>query len=136
PWHDGIAHGDPETTLSLACQDQIEAEANYGAGRLLFLGREFENVLRASPCNFKLIQGLHDSYGNTMTTTLWRVVELSLDAAFALVSVHPQHASGNPDADVRYFIRSPKFAAEFSGVTSGSLFDAVRTRCHGRRGPI
>jgi hypothetical protein len=46
PWHDGIAHGDPDTTLSPACHEQVESEANYGAGRLLFLGGTFEEVLR------------------------------------------------------------------------------------------
>jgi hypothetical protein len=136
PWHDGIAHGDPDTTLSPACHERIEAEANYGAGRLLFLGREFENVLRGSTRDFKLVQSLHDDYGNTITTTLWRVVELSIDAAFGLVSVHPNQANGSPNDDVRYFIRSPKFAAEFSQTTAVGLFDAIKSRCHGRRGPI
>lgn len=136
PWHDGIAHGDPETTLSLACHAQIEAEANYGAGRLLFLGKQFEEVLRSSQCTFDLVQKLHGDYGNTMTTTLWRVVELSLDAAFGVISKHPRTVTGAQDGDIRYFVRSPKFAAEFSKIKVRQLFDAVRTKCYGRRGPI
>ena len=136
PWHEGMAHGDPEATLSPACHDLVEAEANYGAGRLLFLGREFDGMLRASTCDFKLIQSLHAQYGNTMTTTLWRVVELSVDAAFGLVSAHPHKATGDIDADVRYFIRSPRFEAEFSKAPPASLFEAIKHRCRGRRGPI
>jgi len=136
PWHDGIAHGDPETTLSQACHAQIEAEANYGAGRLLFLGKQFEEVLRCSPCNFELVQELHADYGNTMTTTLWRVVELSLDAAFGVISKHPRTVSGAHAGDIRYFVRSPKFEAEFSKVKVRQLFDSIRAKCFGRRGPI
>ena len=49
PWHEDIAHGDPETTLSPGCHALIEAEASYGAGRLLFPGPAFAAVARASP---------------------------------------------------------------------------------------
>jgi hypothetical protein len=35
PWHTDYMHGDNSETLSPACHAQIEAEANYGAGRLL-----------------------------------------------------------------------------------------------------
>ena len=136
PWHDGIAHGDPETTLSPACHEQVESEANYGAGRLLFLGTSFEEVLRSSPCEFKLVETLHGQYGNTLTTTLWRVVELSLDPCVGLVTCHPRKATGVDVDDVKYFIRSPAFANEFGAVTAASLFTAVKGRCFGRRGPI
>lgn len=33
PWHDGVALGDENTTLSPECHAQVEAEANYGSGR-------------------------------------------------------------------------------------------------------
>ncbi len=136
PWHEGIAHGDPETTLSPACHAQVEAEANYGAGRLLFLGNHFDEVLKSSPCDFSLVQELHGQFGNTMTTTLWRVVELSIDSSFGLVTKHPRSAIGEVSEDIRYFIKSPTFAAQFSKVKAATLFREVRTRCFGRRGPI
>jgi len=136
PWHDGIAHGDPETTLSLGCHEIIEAEANYGAGRLLFLGRAFDETVRACDINFADVQSLHKVYGNTMTTTLWRVVELALDASFGLVTAHPREVTGFPENDIRYFIRSPKFETEFPEVTADAVFGEVKRRCHGRRGPI
>lgn len=136
PWHDGMAHGDPETHLKLGCHEKIEAEANYGAGRLLFLGKVFEEVVRSSPCGFSLVQSLHGAYGNTMTTTLWRVVELSLDAAFGLVTVHPRDVTAAPHLDIRYFIRSPTFAAQFSKADPADLFAAVKAQCYGRRGPV
>lgn len=136
PWHDGIAHGDPEATLSPACHELVEAEANYGAGRLLFIGRAFDDIVRSSACNFETVKSLHKSYGNTMTTTLWRVVELSVGASFGLVTKHPKSLTGSVDEDIRYFIRAPRFAAECSGVSAENLFGEVRRRCYGHRGPI
>lgn len=136
PWHEGIAHGDPETTLSPACNARVEAEANYGAGRLLFLGRQFEDAVRSSPCSFDLVQKLHRVYGNTMTSTLWRMVELSLDARFGLISKHPNEVTISTNDDIRYFVRSLRFASELSAVDGRQLFDLVREKCSGRRGPI
>ena len=135
PWHEGIAHGDPEMTLRLGCQEQIEAEANYGAGRLLFLGKRFDEMVVAGPVDFAALQSLHKAYGNTMTTTLWRIVELSLDASFGLVTAHPRDVDSSSEA-IRYFLRSPNFAAEFATVTAAGLFSEVKRRCYGRRGPI
>jgi len=136
PWHEGIAHGDPETTLSPSCHEQIEAEANYGAGRLLFCGGTFIEVVRSSELTFSFVQQLHKAYGNTMTTTLWRVVEATHLCAFGIVSVHPATATGFFDSDVRYFIRSAKFIAECSTTEINKLFAFVRVNCHGRKGPI
>lgn len=136
PWHEGIAHGDPLTTLSPSCHEQIEAEANYGAGRLLFCGGTFRDVVRSSELRFPLVQSLSKQFGNTMTTTLWRVTEASNRAAFAIVGAHPNDVSGDPEADVRYFIRSPLFAAEHARANVPGIFEAVCSQCHGTRGPI
>lgn len=43
PWHAGMMFGDNEQTLTPACHEIMEAEANYAAGQLLFLGRRFRN---------------------------------------------------------------------------------------------
>ena len=37
PWHEAVLHGDKTRTLSLACQHQVEGEANYAAGRFALL---------------------------------------------------------------------------------------------------
>jgi hypothetical protein len=42
PWHEGAMMGDTEYSLTPDCHEQVEAEANYGAGRLLFLQGLFE----------------------------------------------------------------------------------------------
>ena len=40
-WHEPILHGNNELTMKQACLDKVEAEANYGAGQLLFLRDAF-----------------------------------------------------------------------------------------------
>jgi hypothetical protein len=136
PWHEGIAHGDPEATLSPSCHEQIEAEANYGAGRLLFCGTTFREMVRSSTISFKLVKELHAKFGNTMTTTLWRVVEATQHCAFGFVSVHPARVTGDPDKDIRYFIRSPRFISVHSTTSPTALFTIVCSQCYGTRGPI
>lgn len=136
PWHEGVAHGDPETTLSPSCHEQIEAEANYGAGRLLFCGTTFKVAVRSSTLSFKLVKDLHGTFGNTMTTTLWRTVEATQHCAFGFVSVHPARVTGEPRTDIRYFIRSPKFISTHSKTSAVTLFMSVCGQCHGSRGPV
>jgi hypothetical protein len=47
PWHAG-AMGDTEYSLTPDCHEQVEAEANYGAGLLLFLQGTFDEFVRSS----------------------------------------------------------------------------------------
>lgn len=136
PWHDGIAHGDPEATLSPGCHEQIEAEANYGAGRLLFCGETFRERVRSSELTFKLVKELHTQFGNTITTTLWRVVEATQHCAFGFVSVHPRNVIGDMDSDVRYFVRSARFLSFHSTASPAAIFKSVCSQCHGNKGPI
>ena len=37
PWHDNLLLGDNEFSLNPNCHEQMEAEANFAAGQLLFL---------------------------------------------------------------------------------------------------
>lgn len=93
PWHDSVLHGDQKRTLSIGCHDQIEAEANYGNGRLLFLQDVFTEQLFDSEIDFNAVQKLSKSFGNTMTTTLWRSVEAMKVPAVGFVSQHPKKGS-------------------------------------------
>ena len=45
PWHQDIMLGDNALTLYPDCQEQVEAEANHAAGRLLFLRERFTEEL-------------------------------------------------------------------------------------------
>jgi hypothetical protein len=136
PWHEGLAHGDPEATLSPACHEQLEAEANYGAGRLLFCGTAFSETVRSSSLSFELVKRLKKIYGNTLTSTLWRLVEATQHRAFGLVSVHPGQAKHDEMSDIRYFIRSPLFAAEYALAQPTLVFDTICAGCYGRKGPL
>ena len=90
PWHQETMFGDTEYTLSPACHEQIEAEANYGAGRMLFFQDQFRHLISASPLTFDLIKLATKRYGNTMTSTLWRVVEALDTPALGVVGAHPR----------------------------------------------
>jgi hypothetical protein len=136
PWHEPLMHGDQELTLSLACQEQVEAEANYAAGRLLFMGARFLDELRSTPFKFATIKSLHDLFGNTITSTLWRAVESAEYPAFGLVSIHPQKSPAKLAAPVRHFPRSPSFAERFQHVDASEIFAAMRALCFGTRGLI
>lgn len=137
PWHDAMMHGDHKRTLSVACEELLEAEANYAAGRLLFLRDAFDARLFSSPVAFDSVKAISKEFGNTMTSTLWRVIETLQVPAFGLVSEHPKAASAEPGTPpVRYFLRSPGFVQQFPGVTPASLFKAVKRITWGNRGPI
>ena len=64
--------GNPEPPLGL---QQVEAEANFAAGRLLFLREQFTDEARSLDPSIKAVQQLHLIFGNTLSTTLYRLVE-------------------------------------------------------------
>jgi hypothetical protein len=140
PWHDGMMLGDNTQTLLPLCHEQMEAEANYVAGRLLFAGTRFrEEASASSPC-LDLVRSLADSYGNTSTSTLWRFVEEAHPGVpmFALVSGHPhviRRASDfDPENPCRYYIQSPAFRSMFGARTAKELFQVVSKYCGAQRG--
>lgn len=136
PWHAGASFGDKDRTLSPTCHLLVESEANYGAGRLLFLGSTFGERVRCSGVSMATVQEYSKLFGNSLTTTLWRVVE-NLDVpTLGMVSIHPRERPANAQSPVRYFIRSKQFASQFANVQADALFGALRSFCHGRRGPI
>ncbi len=136
PWHEPLMHGDQRRTLSIACQQQVEKEANYAAGRLLFLQNRFVDEVRSGAVDFDRIRDLHATYGNTMTATLWRTVESMEIPAVGLVSIHPQEEAPEGQDPVRHFLRSWSFAEQFASLTSKQLFLRLREFCYGKRGRI
>ncbi len=131
-----LVHGDQQSTLTQTCREQVEAEANYAAGRLLFLQDRFVEEVRCSDTCFKNIQKLNKTYGNTLTATLWRTVEALQVPAFGLVSIHPQARVEVGNQAVRRFVKSNQFFERFPHVTPGELFNELGKFCFGRRGPI
>jgi len=138
-WHGSVLLGDDRMTLNLTCHEQIEAEANFGAGRLLFLQEQFELVVRDSKPTMKAIRSLGHSFGNSITSTLWRFVEMMDTPVLGIVSQHPHYTDEtfDPAEPCRYFVRSKSFAEKFSGVDELTIFQVMRTKCGWRKyGPL
>jgi hypothetical protein len=135
-WHGSALLGDNQITLKLGCHEQIEAEANYGAGRLLFLQERFDRVAWDTKLNFRAIKRIADDFGNSMTSTLWRSVEAMDIPALGVVSQHPHYIDStfNPNSPCRYFVRSRKFEEKFAGVTEMQVFQIMQRLCNFRKG--
>lgn len=140
PWHDDVMHGDNRHTLLPQCQAQIEAEANFAAGRLLFLRDRFTVEAHDLPVTIASIQALNVTFGNTISSTLWRFVETvgAERPMVALISCHPHPALRPADFNAlqpcRHCIQSPAFAARFAQVSERALFEAVSGYCNAKNG--
>lgn len=139
PWHQMFLHGDSQRTLSPLCHHMIETEANYAAGRMLFLQDRFVAELRSSPVDLDAIKKMKKRFGNTMTSTLWRTVE-SLDVpAIGIVCDHPHYPGETFDrtSPLRYFVRSTAFFQRFSQISEQEVFAVLQRYCSWKkRGPL
>ena len=142
PWHKKFLLGDNTQTLDPTCHAVLEAEANYGAGRLLFLDEKFGVEARDLALSFKSIKLLQKRYDNSIISTFWRIVEdrNPLQPVFGMVSIHPhypkvgRHDGPNP---WRYFIRSDAFARQFSRISPETVYGLVKSHASRRKaGPI
>lgn len=143
PWHAGAMLGDNEHTLRQSCHETIEAEANFAAGRLLFLRDRFTNECLSHDPSFDALKGLKNTYGNTYTTTFWRGVETwgKELPILGLITDHPHiaHRSANFDAQnpCKHFIQSTAFRDKFSNIGETSIFDEVVEYCRANKsGPL
>jgi len=125
-WHGDVLFGDSEATLSEACHEQIEREANYGAGQLLTLQRDYKELFTEESLCIANVQKLAKLFKNTLVSTLWRAVEHSDRAVFALVGRHPQHS---PADACRYYIRSQCFEREFGTLDEIRILEYIRRYC-------
>jgi hypothetical protein len=142
PWHAEFLLGDNESTLDPGCHAMIEAEANFGAGRLLFFGDRFAKEARDCKPEFSSIRSLQARYRNTLTTTFWRFVEDRDPSAacFGLISQHPHHRhigareDGHP---VHHFVTSAGFRQKFPKTTRADVFAIVERQSSWRsKGPV
>jgi hypothetical protein len=130
--------GDTEYTPSPDCHEQIEAETNYGAGRLLFFQDQFREFASGSKPTFELIKAATKRYGNTMTSTLWRLVEALDIPALGIVGSHPRGGAdpNRPAQQCRYFIRSRAFMERFGNMTEEAACAVLRAHASFNGGPI
>ncbi len=75
PWHDDLAYGDNRFTLPRVCWRQIEVEANFATAGMLFLGKRFWEEARSLHPSIESVLELDRRFGNTIKTTLHRLVE-------------------------------------------------------------
>ena len=139
PWHKEIMLGDNVLTLYPYCQDRVEAEANYAAGRLLFLRERFAEESRSVDPSITTIRMLSKKFGNTLSTTLLRVVELEIDRPLvAMITRHPHESRRADDFDpsepCRYFNQSPSFRRRFGNTSETGLYMEVASYCGAQRG--
>lgn len=140
PWHETIMLGDNSLTLTPACQEEVEAQANFAAGRLLFLRERFTEEARSLEPSIEAVRALKEVFGNTLSTTLYRVVE-SLGAGRPLVGMisgHPHPTKRGKDFDpsspCRHFIQSPAFRRHFGQIPERQLFGEVSGYCGAQGG--
>lgn len=140
PWHEDVMHGDNSSTLLPSCAEEIEAEANHAAGRLLFLHDRFGDHVRSVPASIASVRQLHAVFGNTLSTTLYRFVETAgvHRALVGMITEHPhasrRSAAFDPSQPCKHFIRSAEFDRCFSGITEVDLFAEVRDYCGSQAG--
>lgn len=136
PWHKPFFFGDTAQTLDPAYQADLEAEANYAAGRLLFLGDRFTDDARDLLPTIDAVKSLAKRYRASLTTTLRRYVEQGPDLAMAmLVSTAPW---GRPPDDQehrwRHFVTSERFLGLFPDVSAESLRTVLDSHVSYKRG--
>lgn len=140
PWHQDAMLGDNTHTLSADCHEQVEAEANYAAGRLLFLRDRFTDEALSVAPTIDSIRKLHGTFGNTLSTTLYRFVEISgrHQPVVGMITGHPHRirraANHDPDRPCRHFIQSAAFANQFARIREKDVFSMVAGYCGAQRG--
>ncbi len=137
-WHKLYLFGDSTRELNPACHDQLEAEANYGAGQLLFVRGRFVQEARDMKMSIATVKALSTRFGNTMTSTLWRYVEQlgAQQPIVGLVTVHPHKLPDdhNPATPCKYFIESPAFRKQFGCVAEVEVFNILQQYCSSAKG--
>ena len=133
PHHQAYTLGDSKWTLSQSCQVQIEAEANYGTGRLLYLGDQYRERLLASELTLSHVRALGPAFGNSELSSLWRAVETLDIPACGMWSVHPW-CTKKPEAErIEHFMRSTMFCNQFASVEAYYVYRKL-TKVVGRLG--
>ncbi|HKE94567.1 MAG TPA: hypothetical protein VKB34_09700 [Povalibacter sp.] len=142
PWHRHFLLGDNVETLDPTCRAVLEAEANYGAGRLLSLQDRLTSEARDLALTFPSIKLLARRYANSIVSTFWRSVEDRdpTQPVFGIISIHPHHPEiGHHDGPYpwRHFIRSDAFRTQFPTLGPEMLFALIEHYAsHRQTGPV
>ena len=138
PWHEDAMLGDNEQCLTPECHTEIEAEANYAAGQLIFLRDRFSIAANDSTATLATVKALKEEFGNTYTTTFWRFIESTHGQLpmIGMIGPHPHRPPANfNDAEpFRHVIESHSFRAQFPRVSVRKLHAVVQSYCGAQRG--
>jgi hypothetical protein len=136
PWHKEFMLGDTKETLSPGCHQQLEGEANYGAGRLLFPHRVMSEFARSASPSMAHVKAIATHFDNTITSALWRYVEYCDTPCLGIIGEHPHHIPTDAKP-VAYYIRSRRFEVEFASITEEAVFELIRGHCsYKKAGPL
>jgi len=129
PWHHDMLLGDDRLTPTPSTHDKMEAEANYAAGSLVFLGDRFRDECRQSRASVANAKVLQKRYGNTITTTLWRMIEYAGEEQpiIGAVGLHPGAQDEGPC--FRHLIPSVAFDQQFEVPDPDELIVNIRNYC-------
>jgi hypothetical protein len=133
-WHQDYVLGDDQHTLLPFFHEQIEAEANHAAGRLLFLQERFGAEVKGTRHSLSGLGKIAKSFGNSWTSTVYRTVTTLDVPAFAIIGSHPHHST---DESVRHFVSSQSFAQMFPAFTESGAESILRSYCKWtKKGPL
>jgi hypothetical protein len=137
PWHEAVLRRDTEDELFRPVRDAVEAEANAGAGLLIFQGAAFAERAMARPCSLPAAVALAAEHGASRHATLHHYVMTQPGAAAMLtVGRFPRRDGSLPvwrSVESRAFRRRHGRAAGHypAGLVAGSalhrLVEASRT---------
>lgn len=134
-WHRDFTFGDDSLTLVEGYHVDLEAEANYAAGRLLFLRDRFSQHVKGVHHTLKSLNKVADDFGNSWTSTLYRTVDTLDVPSFAIIGSHPVRK--NSEEKTRHFITSTPFDALFPSFDEAEALKVIRSYCkYSTRGPL
>jgi hypothetical protein len=134
-WHRDYTFGDDQLTLIESCHVEIEAEANYAAGRLLFMQEHFDQQIMGLKHTLKTLNKLGSDFGNSWTATLYRTVETLDVPSFAVIGSHPRR--GTSDERTRHFVTSTPFDGMFPTFSEVDALKILQSFCsYSTKGPL
>lgn len=137
PWHQDMMLGDDEITPTSATHDRMEAEANFAGGSLIFLNDKFVKECKDVKPTIQNALKLKKRYGNTITTTLWRMIEHTGEdrPLLGLIGPHPRQIPPGT-LPFRHVIPSSAFGAQFDLPSIDALIREIQNYSWGSKGPI
>jgi hypothetical protein len=116
PWHEAVLREDTEEELFRAAHRSIEAEANVGAGLLIFQGARFAARIADEPADLPTALALAGEHGASLQATLHHLAEHHPGPVALLVCGRfPQRDGSLP---VWRAVESPAFRRRFGRATA------------------